>query len=336
MSLNCGDLSFNWIENWARIPDTHNSRNGWSHHDIVVTESGDIMSGHPEDPVILTLDTKGNIKDSWPSEVCDAHGMTLVKEQGNEYLWIADPGRKRRLVDGYEYPENNRPVKGKTIKKTLSGKTVMTLEPPHLPVYTAGDFMPTSVVVNEQRFGGTGDIWVSDGYGAYYIHRYNSNGSYLNSINGEEGNVGHFNNPHGIFIDRRKQDPEMYIGDRANNLVQVYDLDGTFKRSFGQDFLITPSAFATLDNFLIVAELKARLAILDADDNLVCYIGANQKISETTGWPNKHNDQGTPIRTTLLQDGLFNSPHGLAVDSTGNLYIAEWLIGGRFIKLHKE
>ena len=29
----------------------------------------------------------------------------------------------------------------------------------------------------------------------------------------------------------------------------------------------------------------------------------------------------------------FNSPHSLATDTDGNLYVSEWLIGGRYTKL---
>jgi hypothetical protein len=34
-----------------------------------------------------------------------------------------------------------------------------------------------------------------------------------------------------------------------------------------------------------------------------------------------------------LAAGVFNSPHSLAVDADGNLYVSEWLIGGRYTKL---
>jgi len=53
------------------------------------------------------------------------------------------------------------------------------------------------------------------------------------------------------------------------------------------------------------------------------------------GWPNNRNASGELVPTSLIQPGKFNSPHGMAVDSQGNLYVAEWLIGGRFIKLEK-
>jgi hypothetical protein len=37
----------------------------------------------------------------------------------------------------------------------------------------------------------------------------------------------------------------------------------------------------------------------------------------------------------LLQPGRFNSPHGLATDASGAIYVSEWLIGGRFTKLER-
>ena len=36
-----------------------------------------------------------------------------------------------------------------------------------------------------------------------------------------------------------------------------------------------------------------------------------------------------------LTPGKFNSPHGLAADGDGNVYVAEWLIGGRYTQLKR-
>jgi hypothetical protein len=35
----------------------------------------------------------------------------------------------------------------------------------------------------------------------------------------------------------------------------------------------------------------------------------------------------------LIDAGKFNSPHGVAADTQGNIYVTEWIIGGRITKL---
>ena len=57
---------------------------------------------------------------------------------------------------------------------------------------------------------------------------------------------------------------------------------------------------------------------------------------DVEGWPNNADESGSPIPTKLLESGKFNSPHGMAVDADGNIYVAEWLIGGRVTKLAKS
>ena len=150
------------------------------------------------------FDSEGNMRRSFDTEVTEAHGLTLVEEEGAEYLWIADNGRRRLANLAYQYPQNQAPVMGQVVKTSLSGETLTRLHPPELAVYQDGDYMPTSVAVNEERYGGNGDIWVADGYGQSYVHRYNKAGNYVGSINGEEGEAGAFDCPHAVFIDRRK------------------------------------------------------------------------------------------------------------------------------------
>ena len=85
--------------------------------------------------------------------------------------------------------------------------------------------------------------------------------------------------------------------------------------------------FADARDLLIIAELRARLAILDRNDNLVCKLGDNGVIAEAEGWPN--------VSAHLISPVKFNSPHGIAVDHAGSVYVAEWLIGSRITKLLK-
>lgn len=333
MRIGSGEHMYEWIESWAKIPDGESLRSGWAHHGLATTQGGSIVGFHPGEPTLLLFDQGGELLRSWDSGLTNAHGMSLVHENGTEYLWLADNGQQRAPAAGYQYqPGSHGP---QAAKMTLDGQQLMALRQPHLPAYREGRFSPTSVAVSEERFGGNGDIWLADGYGQHYVHRFTKAGDYVGSINGEEGRAGAFRTPHGVFVDRRRGEPELYIADRSNARVQVYDLDGRFKRVFGSDFLTTPSAFAVDGELLIIAELRARLTIVDREDRLVCYVGANEEVCQVPGWPNMKNEQDETVRTIHLQPGKFNSPHGITVDGAGNVYVAEWLIGGRYTKLVK-
>ena len=332
MRIGTGDHKYDWIDGWAGIPDTESAKTGWAHHGVVVSEDGSIIACHQGEPTVLIFDRDGALQSSWDSGLTEAHGITLVKEGDSEYLWIADNGAKRQANLGYEYADAGK-VTGQVVKMTLNGQTVLALERPELGIYQKGDYKPTAVAVNEERNGGNGDVWVADGYGQSHVHHYDKSGVYIGSINGEEGAAGAFNCPHSIFVDTRGSEPELYVADRGNSRVQVYDLQGGFKRVFGSGFLTSPSAFAIDGDLLIVAELRARLAILDADDTLVCYLGENEAVCAVDGWPNNRDEAGIPVRPQILEPGKLNSPHGMAVDADGNIYLSEWLIGGRFTKL---
>jgi hypothetical protein len=175
-------------------------------------------------------------------------------------------------------------------------------------------------------------VWVADGYGQSLVHHFDSDGDYLGSISGAEGTAGPFNCPHAVFVDRRKSEPELYVADRGNARIQVYGLDGRFHRSFGTDYLNSPSGFATLGDKLVVAELFAQLTVVDTDDAFLGYIGADPTARERPGWPNAVDSGGATTQPSV-QAGKFNSPHGIATDCDGAIYVSEWLVGGRLIKL---
>ena len=322
MRIGTGDNTYDWIDNWAKIPDTPRARTGWAHHGVVVTEADEVILFHQLDPTVLVFDTMGSLLRTWDIGLTNAHSMTLVKEDGAEFLWMADNYRN------YANERSGRGAKsGRAVKTTLHGETLMTIQHPDIEPYRERTFAPTAVAVNEERHGGNGDIWVSDGYGEQYVHRYDKSGDYIGSINGEEGQAGPFGGPHALWIGARKTERELYIAEQRNGRIQVYDLEGNFKRAFGPGFLTSPSAFTIYGDLLIVVELRSRLAFLDRDDSLVCYVGEREGGNDIVGWPN--------IPAQLLEPGKFNAPHGISVDSVGNLYVVEWMIGGRTTKLVK-
>ncbi|MQG34294.1 MAG: hypothetical protein FI717_08320 [SAR202 cluster bacterium] len=68
---------------------------------------------------------------------------------------------------------------------------------------------------------------------------------------------------------------------------------------------------------------------------MVCFLGDNLPVCDVDGWPNNKDSAGNIIPTNLLESGKFNSPHGICTDGEGNIYVEEWLIGGRTVKLSK-
>jgi hypothetical protein len=75
-----------------------------------------------------------------------------------------------------------------------------------------------------------------------------------------------------------------------------------------------------------VPELKAGLSILNERDKLVVCIGEKDANYNSAGWPN--------LPASQIFAGKINSPHAAAVDSVGNVYVVEWILGG-IIKLAK-
>ncbi len=334
---------YEWIDDWAQFPDGESRRLGWAHPGVVVTSEGEVATVHPGDSTVLFFSTDGKLTRSWDIAAREVHQLALEDDGSQQFLWAADPGRKNLKANGayVAEPGENGP---QVLKLTLDGKQVARITTPDHEAYRDGTFAPTSVAVYEAASGGNGDIWVADGYGESYVHRFTASGEYVSSINGEEGDAGPFACPHAVWIDYRKSAPELYVADRTNHRVQVYDLDGKFLRSFGSEVLTSPSSFAIDGDQLIVAELRSRLAIFDIDDNFECYVAENEAIArvernspgDVPGWPNNLDDAGNVIRSRVLEPGKLNSPHGIAADKDGNIYSAEWLVGGRYTKLVKQ
>jgi hypothetical protein len=74
-----------------------------------------------------------------------------------------------------------------------------------------------------------GNIYVSDGYGNSRIAKFDKNGVFIKSWGSRGTAPGQFNIPHTLAIDAKGL---VYVGDRGNNRIQVFDGDGNYKTSF--------------------------------------------------------------------------------------------------------
>jgi hypothetical protein len=317
-----------WTVPWGSLPAS--GRMGWAHPGLAITASDRVVTCHPAEPRILVLDLAGQLLAEWPLDGREGHGITATTDQaGREILWIADPGFKLGIRAAAVSAVDE--AKGKVSAWDLSGRKLAELATPPHPAYAEGPYKPTGIAIADGP-GESGDIWVADGYGQSLVHRYAAGGEYLGSLDGESG-AGRFDGPHGVTVVRgHTPESELYVCDRENRRIQVFDLDGHYRRTVGAGSLTSPSGALVFGDRLIVAELRARLVVLE-DDRVVGTIGADEAAMDRPGWPNRLDQAGDMVAPGEIPAGRFNSPHALATDRGGNLFVAEFLLGGRISKV---
>ena len=74
-----------------------------------------------------------------------------------------------------------------------------------------------------------GNIFVADGYGNSRVAKFDKNGKYLKSWGSKGTEPGQFDTLHAIAVDAQGN---VYVGDRGNKRIQVFDNDGTFKTQY--------------------------------------------------------------------------------------------------------
>lgn len=158
-----------------------------------------------------------------------------------------------------------------------------------------------------------GDIIVADGYGNHHVHRYSAAGEHIRTWGGEGSGPGQFSISHTVRLDAEDR---IWDCDRENNRIQIFDLEGNFLDEWTG--LLRPNNIFIDDEagVVYVAELGRRLAIFD--------IGTRQLLASWGGG-------GEPSE---VPGEFLGGPHGIWVDSRGDIYAGEVELGTAS-RLHK-
>jgi len=182
---------------------------------------GNNCAGVDVDP-ILKFDLNGNLVTSfgkglfgWP------HGF-FVDHEGNLWVTEGSPVGERRGAAGFKLGRGHQ-----VFKLSPEGEVLMTLG----EAAVAGDDKthfngPSHVLVAPN-----GEIWVTDGHrgGNNRLVKFSPDGTFIMQIGGgveaATAERGLFNDPHHIAMDSKGR---LYISDRGNNRIQIFEQDGTF------------------------------------------------------------------------------------------------------------
>ena len=160
----------------------------------------------------------------------------------------------------------------------------------------------------------TGDIFVSDGYQNACIHKFDPNGKLLMSWGTSGTGPNEFNLPHNICCD---SDGWVYVADRENSRIQIFDTNGQFETQINN--MHRPSGLAITPGTCpdcIVGELASYLKVNQDFPN----IGPFVSIFDQQGDALSKLDAGLGAG---LEPGQFLSPHSIAFDSLGDLYVGD-------------
>jgi len=186
------------------------------------------------------------------------------------------------------------------------GELVMKLGTPGKPAEQDGDpfNQPTDLAI-----ASTGELFVSDGYGNARMHKFSPDGELLLSW-GERGNgPGQFALPHSVRVDEYDR---VWVCDRENRRIQIFDTDGNFLTEWTGLQRPATIFFDPNEDVVYVAELDYQVSIYTLDGKLITRWGGGRESDEP---------------------GEFLAcPHGIWVDSHGDLYVSEVGVDGRLQK----
>jgi len=277
------------VEEWEQLPE------GLGHRDVCgmdVDAADRLYVLTRRDPRVFIYNRDGSFVKAWGEGVLTngAHGICLAPD-GAVFCVSSGEHTVRRFGS--------------------DGKLLMTIGTDGVAAENGEPFnAPTGLTLRPD-----GEFYVSDGYGNSRVHHFSADGTLIRSW-GEPGvGPGQFNLPHDVYY---TADHRLLVADRENDRVQVFDPDGAFVEEWTH--LQRPTDICMDSNGLIyVSELKwlegetskrrgpikreehGRVSILDTDGSLIERIGGS--------------DGTVP--------GSFWAPHGICVDSAGDLYVGE-------------
>jgi DNA-binding beta-propeller fold protein YncE len=314
------------VEGWPKLPQSMNGGkwgevirvhvdpkgNVWVFHRCFNTEpagSATCINRGSANPPILEFDSSGKLLKSFGAGLfAYPHGMT-VDSAGN--LWVTDVNDEERILGLSARNAGGVLMGQEALKLSPDGKVLMTLGKEGVSGSGPDGFdRPTSVAVAPN-----GDVFVSDGHApnkhnAARVVKFSKDGHFIKEWGRLGSAEGEFDEPHDIFVGGSRA--WVYVADRKNNRIQVFDQDGKFVSAWKQ-FGQPSSVFVGKDDTIYVGasfpdpsgrkdELRGIMIGNAIDGSLKAFI---------------------PDPADLDKIGRGTSASGIAADTMGSVFAAD-------------
>ena len=308
---------------WGEVIRVHVAPNGniWVFHRCFNdTPNGDAtcLNRGEGNPPILEFNPMGRLLRSFGVGLfARPHGFTVDKD-GN--IWTTDTNDAEAILGMPARNPQGAALGQQVLKISPTGKVLMTIGTPGVGGNGPNTFdRPTGVAVALN-----GDIFVADGHSpnksnSGRVVKYSADGKFIKTWGRVGSEPGNFDEPHDIYVGGSKG--YVYVADRRNNRIQVFDQDGNSLaawKQFGQ-----PSS-----------------VYVDKRDNI--YVGATYQDASSggsvTGSTTGPNDRAIVIGNAITGELKYlipdpgdlskmtdtgTSASGIAVDDQGNIYAAD-------------
>lgn len=297
-----GAMTFDTVPGWGLRPDG-SSALGPTHGAVVIDKSGNIYTSARKGVVVFSPDGKV-IHSYLGAAYSNLHDMEIREENGTEFIY----GARNADAEGIKFD-------------IRSGEIVLHLPYPEESGLGSIKFNPTAITVTDN-----GDIYLSNGYASNHIFKYDKAGKYLSHFGSKGNGLKQFNTAHGMTLDKRYDPPRLLICDRNHQpkgrLVH-YSLEGEFIEEVVTG-LGMPTSVSIQGDYVSVPDLHGRLVILDKTNTIIAVLGHN---------PDRKTGRNFNVPQEEWVEGIFSGTHGSYWDSSGNLYVQDWNVAGRIMKL---
>ena len=306
---------------FPQLPD----RYSWqTTHNVAVDAAQNLYVIHEgkaqwkDHPAIFVFDADGKFLRAFGSEFQGGgHGLEVRREGSEEFLYVC----------GYQQVKS-------FAKLTLKGDVVWWRNAPmESGVYRAGEdrvkkadwgqdrFMPTNFAFTDD-----GGFLLADGYGSFYIHRFDAEGIWLAHlvVRARAKESSRHRMASGLIDARRTSRASLSVTGRTTRC-RFSTCTGSIwetRTGFG-----LPANLDTWQDLMLVPELHARVSLLDKDYNVVAQLG--EDVARVTGTKGVRND------AKQWQDGKFVHPHDACFNERGDIFVAEWVSTGRVSRLKR-